>query len=108
MSAAAAYLGCFKNNASDARVLPEILAEQLTDVNSTEQCWKLAAASEVQAQPLFGVSGRKCLGGKDLARATWMGAAPESACDTDNENVSVMVAPSVSWRCVCAGGGGIA
>ncbi|WIA18237.1 hypothetical protein OEZ85_009706 [Tetradesmus obliquus] len=89
------YLGCFRSEAS-APVLPDLLSEDLTSSNTTEQCWKLAAgslASKVQlpedqrVHPLFGVSGGKCFGGRSLAQATAMGPAPESACAAGNPDV---------------------
>ncbi|WIA38518.1 hypothetical protein OEZ86_001839 [Tetradesmus obliquus] len=82
------YLGCFRNQAS-APVLPDLLSESLTASNTTEQCWQLAARSfatdnafvpEERVLPLFGVSGRKCFGGRNLSQATGLGPAPESAC----------------------------
>jgi hypothetical protein len=90
MRAAAAYLGCFNDAANDGNpVLPETLAEELTTAgNITEQCWQLAAASKDYAQPLFGVNGRKCFGGRDLGRETALGPAPESACASNKPNVS--------------------
>lgn len=96
MHAAYVYLGCFRSEAS-APVLPDLLSEDLTSSNTTEQCWKLAAgslASKVQlpedqrVHPLFGVSGGKCFGGRSLAQATAMGPAPESACAAGNPDVS--------------------
>jgi hypothetical protein len=93
MHAAPAYLGCFKGAAADvSSVLPNTLADQLTANNITEQCWQLAANNKNQepqeTQPLFGVSGRKCYGGKDLAQATMLGPAPESACAANQLDVS--------------------
>lgn len=84
----AVYLGCFRDQAS-APVLPDLLSESLTASNTTEQCWQLAARSfatdnafvpEERVLPLFGVSGRKCFGGRNLAQATALGPAPEPAC----------------------------
>jgi hypothetical protein len=106
--AAPAYLGCFKAAADDgSSVLPKFLAEQLTANNIIEQCWQLAAndnrnaanynVSNYQAlQPLFGIIGRKCYGGKDLTQAAKLGAAPESACAANSPDVSDVVVDVVA------------
>lgn len=94
MHAAPAYLGCFRSAASDSggsTVLPQLLSDQLTASNVTEQCWKLAAASHWKMQPLFGVSGSKCFGGESLADATGLGPAPQSACVANKPDVSGIV-----------------
>uniref|UniRef100_A0A383WKQ7 Peptidase C1A papain C-terminal domain-containing protein n=1 Tax=Tetradesmus obliquus TaxID=3088 RepID=A0A383WKQ7_TETOB len=92
---AAAYLGCFRSKAS-ASVLPDLLSEDLPGSNTTDQCRKFAAGSLVEkfwkpaqdaVHPLFGVSGRKCFGGRNLTQATALGPAPESDCAANKADV---------------------